>query len=177
MTESASATILATGSWEVDPGGSTAGFVAHQLGHAIPGTIPIRSATVEIGPERDIRSAHIELDIAAIATGIAKRDLDLAKPRLLDTAHHPTLSVDVAPTPWTGNGWSARGTIGVRGIEFPVDLSITLENSEPDGVVRVLVTAAFSRKPIGMKVPAFVIGNHIEVSVHAVFNHRGLSRA
>jgi polyisoprenoid-binding protein YceI len=177
MTESASATILATGIWELDPGASAASFVAHQLGHAIPGTIPIRKATTDIGPNRDIRSAHIELDIAAIATGIDKRDLDLAKPRLLDTAQFPTLSVDVAPTPWTGSGWSAKGTIGVRGVEFPVDLSITLQDSEPDGVARVLVTTAFSRKPIGMKVPRFAIGKHIEVSVRAAFKHTALSGA
>ena len=91
--------MLATGIGVLDTEASTAGFVAHQLGHAIPGTIPIRKATADIGPDRDIRSAHIELDIAAIATGSNKRDLDLAKPRLLDTAQFPTLSVDIAPTP------------------------------------------------------------------------------
>ena len=80
MTESTATTMLATGIWELNPAASTASFVAHQLGHAIPGTIPIRKATADIGPHHDIRSAHIELDIAAIATGIDKRDLDLAKP-------------------------------------------------------------------------------------------------
>jgi polyisoprenoid-binding protein YceI len=168
---------LAAGIWVLDAAASTAGFTAHQLGRAIPGTIPIRSATVDLGPDSDIRSAHIELDIAAIATGIAKRDLDLAKPRLLNTAEFPTLSIDVARAAWTGNGWSAKGTIGVRGVEFPVDLSITPEESEPVGVVRVHVTTAFSRKPIGMKVPSLVIGNHIDVSVRAVFKHQVLAGA
>jgi hypothetical protein len=46
-----------------------------------------------------------------------------------------------------------------------------LEDSEPDGVARVLVTTAFSRKPIGMKVPRFAIGKHIEVTVRATFKH------
>jgi hypothetical protein len=58
---------------------STATFVAHQLGRAIPRNIPTREASAVIGPNRTIREAHIELDIATISIGIEKRDVDLAK--------------------------------------------------------------------------------------------------
>jgi polyisoprenoid-binding protein YceI len=169
VTEFAIDTVLAPGAWTLDPAASTATFVAHQLGRAIPGSIPIRGASAVIGPDRDIRGAHVELDIAAISTGIEKRDLDLAKPRLLNTARFPTLSVEVAPAQWTGKGWDATGTIRVRGIEFPVGLAITVEALEISGAVRVQITAAFNRKPIGIKAPNLVIGRNIEVAVRASF--------
>ena len=113
MTGHAANTLLAPGTWTLDPMASTATFVAHQLGRAIPGSIPIRSAYAEVGPRRSLRGAHVELDIASIRTGIEKRDLDLAKPRLLNTGQFPTLSVDIAPVEWTGKGWHASGKIGL----------------------------------------------------------------
>ena len=42
-------------------------------------------------------------------------------------------------------------------------------------MARVLVMTAFSRTPIGMKVPRFAIGKHIEVSVRATFTPIGPS--
>lgn len=171
MTGSAANILLAPGKWTLDPKASTATFVAHQLGRAILGTIPIRSASAHIGPNRDIHSAHIELDIASISTSSEKRDTDLAKPSLLNTGQFPTLSVDIAPATWTGKGWQATGKIGVRGIELPVRLAITLDEVGTTQNARVLITTSFNRKPIRIKAPNFVIGKNIEVAVRATFKH------
>ena len=139
--------MLAAGIWNLDPSQSSATFVAHQLGRSIPGRIPIRSASADIGPERDICRAHSELDLGSTSTGIEKRDIDLAKPRLLNTGQFPALSVDVAPVGWTGTGWRANGKLGVRGTEFPVDLAITVEDTESTETVGVLITTAFKIRP------------------------------
>lgn len=171
MTESTATTQLPAGVWALEAGSSTAGFTAHQLGHAVPGSIPISLGTVGVGPDRSIRSGHVELDLSAIATGNTKRDSDLAKPSLLDTGHFPTFSVDIAPATWTGDGWKSTATIGVRGVVFDIDVVIRLDAAEPNGVVRVVVTAAFDRKPIGMKAPRIAIGRNIEILVRATFIH------
>jgi hypothetical protein len=71
---------------------------------------------------------------------------------------------------WTGTGWQANGTLGVRGIQFPVDLAITVEDTESTEIIGVLITTAFNRKPIGIRAPIFVIGRNIEVTVRATFS-------
>jgi polyisoprenoid-binding protein YceI len=177
VTGSAANTILEPGTWTLDPATSTATFIAHQLGRAIPGSIPIRRASADIGLKREIRGSHIELNIAAISTGIEKRDFDLAKPRLLNTEEFPTLSVDIGLSQWASDGWHAKGIISVRGTKFPVDLVIAVEDAGASGIVQVLITTMFDRKPIGIRAPNFVIGKNIEVEVHAVFKHEGELRA
>lgn len=169
MTESTSATQLAAGLWSADPTASTAGFIAHQLGREIPGTIPIRCATAHVGPTGQILDAHMELDLSSIDTGITKRDFDLAKPRLLDTARFPTLTVDVRSTSGSGQSRRARATLGIRGIAFAVDLEITVGEPDPGGDVRVLVTTPFDRTPIGIKAPGFVISKRVDVAVTSTF--------
>jgi polyisoprenoid-binding protein YceI len=171
MTRPTTTTDLPAGIWTLDLAASSAGFTAHQLGRVIPGSIPLTTATVELGPDRDIRGAHIELDLSAIETGIAKRNIDLAKPRLLNTGQFPTLSVDIAPAPFDGEGWRSTATLGLRGVAFDIEVAIRLEAVGPDGSVRVSATSAFDRKPIGMKAPRIAIGRNVEVSVRATFEH------
>jgi polyisoprenoid-binding protein YceI len=171
VTGSAASTLLEPGTWTLDPAMSTATFIAHQLGRAISGSIPIRRASADIGLKCEIRGAHIDLDIAVISTGIEKRDFDLAKPRLLNTEEFPTLSVEMGIAQLGSDGWHAQGIMSVRGIKFPVDLVIAVEDAGASGIVQVRITTVFDRKPIGIRAPNFVIGKNIEVEVHAVFKH------
>lgn len=63
----------------------------------------------------EIQRAHIELDIAAIATGNSKRNSDLAEPKFLDTAQHPKMFVDLLPVAQGESGWHTEATFMVRG--------------------------------------------------------------
>src|SRR6476620_8386513 len=97
MSEQTTADRVAAGRWQLDTAESTASFSVIHFGRTVVGTLPLRAAEAEIGPTGEILSGHIELDLAAIATGNSRRDSDLAKPRFLDTAQHPTMLVDVKP--------------------------------------------------------------------------------
>ena len=44
-----------------------------------------------------------------------------------------------------------------------------VQAAETPGAVTVLITTAFSRKPIGIKAPNLVIGRNVEVAVRASF--------
>ncbi|MEP6560832.1 MAG: YceI family protein [Nakamurella sp.] len=110
-----------------------------------PGTIPLRAADIEIGPDRDIRRAHIELDLAAIATGNTKRNIDLAKPRFLDTTRCPTMLVDLLPVGQGDSGWRTDAILAIRGVQAPMEVAIELQKSAADDVARVIVIGTLDR--------------------------------
>jgi polyisoprenoid-binding protein YceI len=169
MSEQTTAPSVAAGRWQLDPAESTASFTVIHFGRPVVGTIPLRAAAAEIGPTGDILSGHIELDIAAIATGNSRRDSDLAKPRFLDTAQHPTMLVDVAPVSGGEGCWRPTATLQARGMEVGVELVIEMPEPATDDVAKVLVTGNFDRTPLGIKVPGFIIVKNIAISVEAVF--------
>jgi len=169
MTEQTTAHRVAAGRWQLDPAESTASFSVMHFGRPVVGTIPLRAAEAEIGPTGEINSGHIELDVATIATGNSRRDSDLAKPRFLDTAQHPTILVDVEPGSVRQGSWRTTATLRARGMAVGVELLIEMPEPAVDDVAKVLVTGTFDRTPLGIKVPGFIIAKSIAVRVEAVF--------
>ena len=171
------------GIWTVVPETAQAAFRVRDklVGHAA-GTIPVRSGAVRLGPGGDVESARLELDAAAIDTGNAHRDRDLRKPHFLAAADHPTIVVEAGPTPFGGSGWTLPATVAARGATAPVELTVALDTGTGTGtgtdthagagvgpVVTVHVTGRLDRMPLGMRVPAFVVGRIVELDVHLTF--------
>ncbi|MET8764081.1 YceI family protein [Lentzea sp. NPDC004782] len=84
--------VLGAGVWQVDLTRSTASFVVGNLGRKARGTVPVTGGTVEVGADGALLAVHGTLDLGSIDTGIAKRDLDLRKPGLLDLDRHPAMT-------------------------------------------------------------------------------------
>ena len=160
----------ATGRWTLDAVASTASFTAHQLWMDVKGTVPLVSGSVEIGSDGELLAAAAELDLAAIDTGNAHRERDLAKPALLDLGAHPRLTIEVGPGERTADGWAAPASIRARGQVCPLTVQVTVGDLDAAGGVQVRVTAVLDRTPLRMRPPRLAIGRWIQIDVTAVFS-------
>ena len=144
-----------TGTWTAEPG-NIAQFSVSNFGfRTVRGGVPIRRCDVQVEPDGRLRSAVAELDLAAIDTGNRRRDLDLAKPKLLDLQQFPLLVVDV------GAG-SRRGVLTAHGCSIPVDLDLTIGDLTAQ-YVSIRVSTAFDRADLGIKAPSVMIGRRVSV--------------
>src|SRR5207302_229147 len=149
-----------------DPATSTASFQVSNLGRIATGTVPVIDGTVEIGAAGQPLAVHGTLHLAAIDTGIAKRDRDLRKRRLLDLDAHPTMtftSISIEPV---DTGWRVTGTLTARG----VTTRLTGVASIVDG--SMTATARLDRRTLGIRVPRFVVGRFVNITVTATLHAR-----
>lgn len=155
-----------TGVWTVVPDASRAGFrVRDKLVGQAGGTIPLRSGTVRIGAAGDVRSARVELDAGGIETGNAHRDRDLRKPHFLAAVEHPVIVVETGPAPiGSPGGWAVPATLTARGAAAPIDLAVALDAAD-EASATVTVTGRLDRAPLGMRVPAMIVGRFVDIEV------------
>jgi polyisoprenoid-binding protein YceI len=160
---------FAAGRWQAVTPTSTAGFAVRNFGGAntVQGTLPVVAAWVEVDPSGEPIAVHAELDLAAIDTKNARRDRDLRKPRLLDTAQQPTLTF-VGGTPVRfADHWELAGhLIGKATVDMVLVVQVVVGES---GDISVRATGTFDRQDLGVKAPAFMIGRQIDVTIEAIF--------
>ncbi|TWP53776.1 YceI family protein [Lentzea tibetensis] len=157
---------LAAGTWRADLTRCTASFKIGNLGRVANGTVPVTAGTVEIGADGALLAVHGTLDLSAIDTGIAKRDLDLRKPSLLDLDRHPTMTFTATSASPVEGGWQVAGTLTARGTS--TELSGVVELSTADGEPAMTATARLDRRTLGIRAPRFMIGRYVDITVTAV---------
>ncbi|UOY02063.1 YceI family protein [Blastococcus sp. PRF04-17] len=163
------APVLAAGTWRVDDGRTRVAFAVRNFGFVVHGTVACAAGEVELdGAGRPVR-ARARLDLTSVATGIARRDLDLRKPSLLDIDRHPEMTWSAHRfTPAPDGGWRADGVLAVRGTSAPLTLVGTPEAAGQDGAcIRVRATGELDRATVGIRVPSLVIGRRVVVTVDA----------
>jgi len=154
---------LRAGTWTVLSGRTTATFEVRNFGfNRVRGTIPVTAGTVEV-TGGEVTAVAATLDLGALDTKNPRRDADLRKPKLLDSAAHPELSFEA-----TGirrhEGWEVTGELRLRGTSCP--LTLTVEPPTDDGV-RVRATGTLDRAPLGLRVPRAMVGRYVRVVVDA----------
>jgi polyisoprenoid-binding protein YceI len=159
-------TVLAAGQWQVEPAESTATFRVGNFGRTVLGTVPMLEGTVEIDEDGTPSAVKGTLDISAIATGNARRDKDLRKPRLLDLDNYPVMTFTARRIYATPEGWHVSGLLTVRGIMTPVAGEVRLSTADLD-MATLTATAQYDRKPMGIHAPRIMIGRTIEITVTA----------
>ncbi|SEB32097.1 Polyisoprenoid-binding protein YceI [Amycolatopsis tolypomycina] len=155
---------LRAGTWTVRSGRTTAAFEVRNFGvNRVHGTIPVRTGTVQV---RDgvVTAVRAELDLGALDTRNERRDVDLRKPNLLDSAAHPDLTFVSGSVRRQDNGWEVTGELRLRGTSCPLTLTV-----EPVTGTRVRATGTLDRAPLGMRVPRAVIGRYVRIDVEAEF--------
>ncbi|MGG5259889.1 YceI family protein [Phycicoccus avicenniae] len=156
---------LSAGVWHVVPGAGHARFsVRDKLVAIVHGSLPLRSGRAVLGPGGALVEAVLELDVASVDTGNPRRDRDLAKPGLLDTAAHPRVVVTAGPAAAGPEGWELSATLSARGGSCPLALRARLLDGGSGGAV-VGVTGRLDRRGLGMKVPTLVIGRYLDLDV------------
>lgn len=147
--------------WSVDTTLSTARFAVRNFGlKTVRGTVPITAAWVDVDPDGRPVAVHAELDLAALDSGNARRDADLAKPRLLDTGRYPTLTFDAGPGARTADGgWTLPGRLAGHGTVAEVQLRV---EGGADGFT---ATAGLDRTALAVRAPRVLIGRYVDISI------------
>ena len=162
-------TALVTGRWENVASLTGAAFTARNLGvKRVRGTVPVRAAWVDVDAGGNPHAVGAELDLTAIETGNRRRDEDLRKPHLLDTAKHPILTfTGAAPEP-AADGWIVAGRLAGRAAT-DVTLRAQVVRRNADGELAVHATTTVDRRALGVRAPRFLIGRWLQIEVTAAF--------
>jgi polyisoprenoid-binding protein YceI len=162
-------TTFTPGRWQHIEGRASARFAVRELGvKTVRGSVPVQMAWVDVDATGLPTQVYATLDLTAIDTGHRKRDADLQKPKLLDTAQYPTLAFSGGgPVPGP-DGWQLTGELtGRAGACIPLLVQV---ETAPDGTVTVQATGSFDRQALGVRAPRFLIGRRIEVTIEAQFS-------
>ena len=161
------------GTWTVSDSRTRVTFSVRNLGLSTRGSIACRWGELEVGGDGAPLRLAAELDLATVDTGIAKRDVDLRKPWLLDTDRQPTMTWSADRFTRHDDGrWSAEGVLGLRGTATPLRVTGSPEGM-PDGWVRVRATASLDRTAVGIRAPRALIGRRVGVEVEAWLSRTG----
>ena len=110
------APLLAAGTWAVSDSRTRVTFRVGNLGRQAHGSVACSWGELRLDGDGLPVAVRAELDLNSLDTGIAKRDADLRKPRLLDIDRHPTMTWNADRfTPADDGSWTAEGTLCVRG--------------------------------------------------------------
>jgi polyisoprenoid-binding protein YceI len=160
---------LRTGRWTSVAALTRTGFAVGNLGgmKTVHGRIPVTEAWVDVD-ETGPSAVHATLDLTAVDTGHRKRDSDLRKPYLLDTAQHPTLTFDGDRAQRVDGRWQVPGRLTGRAAT-DVILSVEEVAGSDPGVVSIRATVRLDRRELGVKAPRFMIGRSVDVTIEASF--------
>jgi polyisoprenoid-binding protein YceI len=158
--------LLAAGTWAVSDSRTRVTFTVGSMGRPAHGSVACRWGSVELAADGAPVRVRAELDLDSLDTGVAKRDADLRKPRLLDIDRHPTMTWSADRfTPADDGSWTAEGTLCVRGTAAPLTVVGT---AEADGSwLRVRARGELDRRSVGIRAPSFLIGRTVRIELEA----------
>ena len=166
MTAQLGTASVAAGTWILSDSRTRVTFTASNFGRPVLGTVACSWGELAVDDAGEPVRVRAELDLESLDTGIAKRDSDLRKPRLLDIDQHPvmTWSADRFSRDEDG-GWTAHGELEVRGTSAP--LAVTGMPARDGECVRVRASGEIDRTAVGIHVPRLLIGRLIRVEIDA----------
>ncbi len=169
MTAPLGAVRVAAGTWSVSASRTRVGFAVGNLGRTVHGTMPCSSGDLVVDATGTPVGARVEIDLRGVDTGLAKRDADLRGSRFLAVDREPTMTWSADRfVPAGDGGWTAEGTLSVRGTRAPLAVTGHVEGAGLRGEwVRVRATAVLDRAAVGIRAPAVLIGRRVEVTVDA----------
>lgn len=160
---------LAAGTWAVDAPASSARFHARDvLRKPVVGTLPVRTASVQVSPQGSPLHVTAELDLGGVSTGNARRDRDLRGRRFFDVESDGVLRFTAGPARAQDPGhWLLDGQLELRGRRCLAEVAVQLLDVV-DGRARVRATASIDRRDAGITVPRLLVGRLVDVQVEAV---------
>ena len=133
MNSTATATLIPTGTWAVDPAHSTVGFSVKHLGIAtVRGRFEEFEGTLELGDDLSAARAYGTAQVSSINTDEPARDEHLRSPDFLDVASYPTMDFRSTAVTGSGDHWRVEGELTIRGTSRPVTLDVRYEGLEND---------------------------------------------
>jgi polyisoprenoid-binding protein YceI len=147
---------LAAGTWAVDPGHTTVGFIArHMMVSKVRGHFDDISAEIEIGDDPLESKLSAVVQMASIDTGNADRDNHLRTNDFFDIDSYPTMSLRSTGFERAGDDFVMHADLTIRGVTRSVDFDLEFggTNQDPWGGTRAgfTATATVNRKDFGIE--------------------------
>ncbi len=159
---------LPAGAWTLDPAATTVTVSVKKLGiFTIPATLTVTSGTIDIDENHTVASVHIVADASSYRSKNDKRNEHVVGADFLDAEAHGTIEFRSSQVVSSGAGFVSEGTVTVKGRTAPIDVTISkVETTDTTGAF--VATATVDRNEVGVdRMPAFVIGRELEISVSA----------
>jgi polyisoprenoid-binding protein YceI len=157
MSTTATATLVPTGTWTVDPSHSTIGFSVKHLGIAtVRGEFNDFAGALEIGDDLSTARAYGTVAAASVDTKEAQRDDHLRSADFFDAERFPELRFESTSIEPAGDErFRITGELTLHGVTRELVLDAVVQGSETDpwGNERVAleVSGSLSRGDYGMK--------------------------
>lgn len=151
------ATVVPTGTWNVDPAHSRVGFAVKHLGIAtVRGVFKEFEGSLEIGEDLASAKARGSVKTASVDTTDPHRDEHLRNADFFDAESYPEITFESTSFEATGeNEWKVVGDLTIHGVTNEVALDVEVGGTEDDpwGNERVGLEASgqISRSDYGMK--------------------------
>lgn len=149
------ATVVPTGTWQVDPVHSSVEFQVKHVGIAtVKGHFREFEGTLESGP--DGLTARGKVSVASVDTRQEQRDAHLRSPDFFDAETFPEITfVSTSITPIDEDTFEVQGDFTIRDVTRPLKLVAELEGTETDHEGRerlgLSASAQINRSDFGMK--------------------------
>ena len=147
MTTATTKSLLPTGTWQVDPSHSSAGFSVKHMGIAtVRGRFGAFEGELKVDENGNL-TARGEADVSTIDTGSEQRDAHLRSADFFAADEHPHVTYEVtAVEPVDEDTFKVIGDLTIRGVTAPVELVAVVEGTDVDpwDNERVAITATGS---------------------------------
>lgn len=121
--------VVAPPAWTVQPGGRLTFSVGND-GASIDGGFSRWTAAIVMDPERpETADIRVEIDLASASVGDPTQTEMLANDEFFAVAAHPRAVFVAKGAERTGKGYSARGTLTLKGVSRPQTIRFTLTGS------------------------------------------------
>jgi polyisoprenoid-binding protein YceI len=175
MTMTADATIEAPriGRYQLDTRRSTVTFrTRHLFGLAhVRGSFAPRGGSLAVADPLGDSRALVEIDSASFHTGNGQRDANVRSARFLDADRHPAMRFTVERVERSAAGATLCGTLVVREVARPVELSVErcgpFAGPRPGFTVRA--TTRIDRFAFGLTAQRRMAGRHLDVTAEIVW--------
>jgi polyisoprenoid-binding protein YceI len=165
-----------TGSYEVDPAGSTITFTTRHIFGLGPvkGTFTLRSGSVVVALPTTASLVVAAIDTASFSSGNPQRDKHIRSGDFLDAAHHPEIVFTSTGVGETEHGWILRGEITARGVIAPIELKVIEVGIEGE-TITFRVTGTVDRYAHSITKMKGMAGRYLELDIRARAVRSGLS--
>ena len=171
--------IAAPTPYRLDPRGSKIGFRYILNATQQTGTMPIRSASIIIDPQRLSRSkVDVSANVAGARTRLPFATKALLARDMLDARNHPTIrfvskKIQLAQDGRLSGGAAILGDMTIRGKTLPVTFSANLfrnRGTEPSDLskLHVRLAATISRSAFGASGHAGIVDDKVVLDIVAV---------
>jgi len=128
------ATLVPTGTWNVDPAHSTVAFAVKHMGIAtVRGEFKEFEGTLEVGADLASAKAHGSVKVASLDTNEAQRDDHLRSADFFDVEQHETLAFESTRIePVDEETFRITGSLTLHGVSKEITLEAVVQGTDTD---------------------------------------------